>query len=67
MPQEDRILNESKTRRKILAMAWIDSKKAYDMDPQSWIVHCLKMYTKTFLLENNSGPFLKWTRKELIT
>ena len=25
-------------------MAWIDYKKAYDMVPQSWIVHCLKMY-----------------------
>ena len=38
------ILNESKTRRKNLAMAWIDYKKAYDMVPQSWILHCLKMY-----------------------
>ena len=27
-----------------LAMAWIDYKKAYDMVPQSWILHCLKMY-----------------------
>ena len=25
-------------------MAWIDYKKAYDMVPQSWIIHCLKMY-----------------------
>ena len=24
-------------------MAWIDYKKAYDMIPQSWILHCLKM------------------------
>ena len=38
------ILNESKTRRKNPAMAWIDNKKAYDMLPQSWILHCLKMY-----------------------
>ena len=30
--------------RKNLAMAWIDYKKAYDMIPQSWILHCLKMY-----------------------
>ena len=36
-------LNESKTRRKNLAMAWIDYKKAYDMVPQSWIINCLKM------------------------
>ena len=25
-------------------MAWIDYKKAYDMVPQSWIIHCLKIY-----------------------
>ena len=28
---DQQILNESKTRRKNLAMAWIDYKKAYDM------------------------------------
>ena len=38
------IVNESKMRRKNLAMAWIDYKKTYDMIPQSWILHCLKMY-----------------------
>ena len=41
---DQHILNESKTRRKNLAMAWIDYKMAYDMVPQSWILHCLKMY-----------------------
>ena len=41
---DQHILNKSKTRRKKLAMAWIDYKKAYDMVPQSWIIHCLKMY-----------------------
>ena len=25
-------------------MAWIDYKKAYDVVPQSWILHCLKKY-----------------------
>ena len=38
------ILNESKTRWKNLAMAWIDYKKAYNMVLQSWTLHCLKMY-----------------------
>ena len=38
------ILNESKTRRKNLAMAWIDCQKACDMVPQSWILRCLKVY-----------------------
>ena len=41
---DQHILNESKTRRTNLAMAWIDYKKAYDMLPQSWILHCLKMF-----------------------
>ena len=31
-------------RRENLAMAWIDNKNAYDIVPQSWILHCLKMY-----------------------
>ena len=38
------ILIESKNRRKNLAMAWIDYKKAYDVIPQSWIINSLKMY-----------------------
>ena len=38
------ILNGGKTRRKNLAMAWIDYKKSYDMVPQSWIINYLKMY-----------------------
>ena len=41
---DQHILNERKTKRKNLGMAWIDYKKAYDMLPQSWILHCLKMY-----------------------
>ena len=38
------ILNESKTGRKNLAMAWNDYKKVYDMIPQRWILHCFKVY-----------------------
>ena len=37
-------LNESKNRRKNLAMALRDYKKAYDMVPQSRIINSLKMY-----------------------
>ena len=37
------ILNERKTTLKILAMAWIDYKKAY-MVLQSWIINCFQMY-----------------------
>ena len=35
---DQHIVNESKTRQKNLAMAWIDSKRAYDMVPHSWII-----------------------------
>ena len=41
---DQHVLNKSKIRRKNLATAWIDYKKAYDMVPQSWILHCFKMY-----------------------
>ena len=41
---DQHILNESRTRRKNLAVDWIDYKKVYDIVPQSWILHCLKMY-----------------------
>ena len=30
-------------RKKNLAVTWIDSKKAYDMVPHSWIVECRGM------------------------
>ena len=36
---DQHIVNESKTRRKNLAMAWIDHKKAYDIFPQSLIIY----------------------------
>ena len=41
---DQHIQNESKTRRKNLAMAWIDYKKVYDMVAHSWIINSLKMY-----------------------
>ena len=41
---DQHIVNESKTRRQNLAMVWIDYKMAFDMLPQRWILHCLKMY-----------------------
>ena len=41
---DQHVFNVSKARRKILAMVWIEYKKAYDMVHQSWIRHCLKIY-----------------------
>ena len=38
------ILNKCKKRRKNLARAWIDNKKAYCMVPQRWIISSLKMH-----------------------
>ena len=45
--RDQHILNESKTRRKNLAMAWIDFKNVYDVVLQRWIINCLKMYKIT--------------------
>ena len=38
------LLKEVKRRKKNLAMAWIDYKKAYDLVPHSWIIECLDMF-----------------------
>ena len=53
------ILNESKTRRENLAMAWIDNKKAYDIVQQSWIINCLK----TYKIPDDVINFIKKTMK----
>ena len=53
------VLDESKTRRKNLAIAWIDYEKAYDMIPQIWIINCLKMYKISHEVIN----FIEKTRK----
>ena len=61
---DQHILNESKTRRKNLALAWIDYEKTNNMVPQSWTLHRLKMY-KT---PNEVIKFIEKTwRVELIT
>ena len=55
---DQHILNESKTRRKNLAMAWINYKKAYDMVPQN----CLKMYKISLEVINFIEETIKtWT------
>ena len=57
--------NKSKTRRKSLAMAGIDYKKAYDMVPQSWILHYLKMYKISHEVINFIEQTMKTWRVEL--
>ena len=59
------ILNESKTRRKNLSMAWIDYKNAYDMVPQSWIINCLKIYKISHEVINFIERTMKTWRMEL--
>ena len=54
-----------RARRKNLAMAWIDYKKAYDMVPQSWILHCLKMYKISHEVINFIEKTMKTWRVEL--
>ena len=62
---DQNILNESKTRRKNLAMAWIDYKKASDMVPHSWIINCLKMYKTSDEVINFIDKTMKTWRVEL--
>ena len=62
---DQHILNESKKRRKNLAMAWIDYKKACDMVPQSWIINCLKMYKISHEIINFIEKNMKNWRVEL--
>ena len=38
------VIREVKSRKKNLAMAWVDYKKAYDMVPHSWIKECLDLF-----------------------
>jgi len=37
------ILQECKSRKKILSMAWIDYQKAFDRMPHSWIIKSLEL------------------------
>ena len=62
---DQHILKESKTRRKNLAMAWIDYKKAYDIVPKSWIINCLKMYKISDEVINFIEENMKTWRVEL--
>ena len=62
---DQHILNESKTRMKDLSMAWIINKKDYDMVPQSWIVHCLKMCKISNQVINFMEKTMKTWRAEL--
>ena len=62
---DQHILNESKTRRKNLAMAWIDYKNAYNMVPQSWIIQCHKIYKISHEVLNFIEQTMKTWRGEL--
>ena len=35
------VLREAKRKKRLLSMAWIDYRKAYDMLPHSWILETL--------------------------
>ena len=64
---DQHILNESKTWRKNLAMAWIENKKAYDMVPHNWVINCLKMYKISHEVINFFDKTIKTRRVELTT
>ena len=48
-----------------LAMALIDNKEAYDMIPQSWIIHCIKMYKISHKVINFTEKTMQTWRVEL--
>ena len=62
---DQHILNESNTRRKNLALAWIDYEKAYDMVLHSWIVNSLKMNKISDEVINFTDKTMKTWRVEL--
>ena len=41
---DQQILREVRSRKKNLATAWIDYKKAYGNVPHSWIKECLRIF-----------------------
>ena len=65
--KDQHILDESQTRRKNLAMVWIDYKKAYDMVPHSWMINSLKMYKISDEVINFIDKTMKSWRVELTT
>ena len=40
----DQYTLKNKTRQKNITMTWIDNKKVYDMDLQTYTIDCLKIY-----------------------
>ena len=62
---DQHILNEIKTRRKNLLMAWIDNKKASGKVLQSWIINWLKMYKISDEVINFIEKTMKTWKEEL--
>ena len=58
-------LEESKKRKKDLAMCWVDFQKAYDMVPHSWIIECLQLFGIAENVQNFLTNTMKTWRTEL--
>ena len=54
------ILKDSRKRRTILAMVWIDYRKAYDYVPHSWVLECLDILG----IADNVRSFLEKNKKK---
>ena len=59
------ILKEVRMRKKNLAVAWIDYKKAYDMVPYSWIVEYLRMVVVSEQIKHFLSESMKAWRVDL--
>ena len=45
-------MKEVKQRKKDIAMAWLDYRKAYDLVPHSWLNECLSMFDAVKKVKN---------------
>ena len=59
------ILWDVRMRKKSLAVAWIDYRKAYDMAPHTWIVECLGMVGVSEQIKHFLSESMKTLRVDL--
>ena len=56
------VLKDCKKRHTNLSMAWIGYRKAYDLDPHSWVNECMEM----FGIAENFRTFLDISERQSI-
>ena len=59
---EKMVLRHSRTNQRILAMAWIDYRKAFDMVPHSWLEECLNVWYGAKETRGIPNRYQRWNR-----